>query len=62
VDVGMKSAYSQRGFQLIRPEEDWFPGLAKIREDFQSHTWIFGKTPNFKVRKQFLSTRDQGKR
>jgi len=49
VDGGLKTAYSQRGFQLVRPEEDWFPGLGKLREDFQSHTWIFGKTPNFKV-------------
>lgn len=53
VDCGLKAAYNQRGFQLIRPEEDWFPGLEKIREDFQSHTWIFGKTPNFKVSRLF---------
>ena len=44
-----QSCLFQRGFQLIRPDEDWFPGLAKLREDFQGHTWIFGKTPNFKV-------------
>jgi len=43
----------QRGFQLVRPEEVWFPGLDKLREEFESTQWIFGKTPKFKVCRLF---------
>lgn len=42
-----------RGFQLVRPEEVWFPGLDKLRQDFESTQWIFGKTPKFKVCRSF---------
>ncbi len=41
----------QRGFQLIRPDNSWFPGLDKLREEFYSQHWIFEKTPKFKVSK-----------
>jgi len=43
----------QRGFQLIRPEEVWFPGLDKLRREFESTQWIFGKTPKFKIHRCF---------
>ena len=39
----------QRGFQLVRPDDVWFPGLDKLRQEFESNQWIFGKTPKFKV-------------
>ena len=41
--------FYKRGFQMIRPDNDWFPGLDQLRQDFYSHQWIFGKTPKFKV-------------
>ena len=34
---------------MIRPDEQWFPGIDKTREEFESFNWIFGRTPNFKV-------------
>jgi lipoyltransferase 1 len=52
-DEGFEAASNQRGFQMIRPDNDWFPGLDQLREDFYSHQWIFGKTPKFKVSKTF---------
>ena len=53
-DEGFEGACKQRGFQMIRPDNDWFPGLDDLREDFYSHEWIFKKTPKFKV--SFSST------
>ena len=38
---------NSRGFQMIRPDNDWFPGLDQLRADFISHQWVFGKTPKF---------------
>jgi len=52
-DEGFEAASNQRGFQMIRPDNDWFPGLDQLRQDFYSHQWIFGKTPKFKVSKTF---------
>lgn len=52
-DGGMEVACQQRGFQMIRPDESWFPGITKLREELQSHQWIFGKTPKFKISKHF---------
>ncbi len=52
-DEGFEAACHQRGFTMIRPDNDWFPGLDELREDFYSHQWIFGKTPKFKVAKSF---------
>jgi hypothetical protein len=51
-DGGMETANQQRGFQMVRPEDGWFPGLDKLKEDLQSHQWIFGKTPKFKVNRE----------
>lgn len=48
-DEGHEAAKKQRGFQMIRPDNNWFPGLDNLREDFLSKQWIFGKTPKFKV-------------
>jgi len=44
---------NSRGFQMVRPDNDWFPGLDQLRADFISHQWVFGKTPKFKVSKKF---------
>jgi len=52
-DEGFEAGSNQRGFQMIRPDNDWFPGLDQLRQDFYSHQWIFGKTPKFKVSKTF---------
>ena len=49
VDGGAEAIAKQRGFTLVRPDEGWFPGLEKLREELAGHQWIFGKTPKFKV-------------
>ena len=54
-DEGFEAASNQRGFQMIRPDNDWFPGLDHLRQEFYNHQWIFGKTPKFKVRFLFLT-------
>lgn len=52
-DEGPQVAARQRGFQNIRPDNNWFPGLDKLRQEFHGQHWIFGKTPKFKVSKRF---------
>lgn len=52
-DGGLDFASSQGGFQLVNPTEDWFPGLDKIRDEFVSWAWRYGKTPNFTVTRSF---------
>lgn len=48
-DGGSHQISKQRGFQLINPTDKWFPGLAKIRDEYRSWDWRFGKTPKFTV-------------
>jgi len=52
-DGGMEALQHTRGFQMIRPDDEWFPGLQKTREEFESFKWIYGKTPKFKVTQAF---------
>lgn len=51
--VDNETLMHQRGFQMVRPEEVWYPGIDKLREEFESAQWIFGKTPKFKVCRVF---------
>jgi len=53
LDGGAEAIAKQRGFTLVRPDEGWFPGLEKLREELAGHQWIFGKTPKFKVVRDF---------
>ncbi|KAG5895055.1 hypothetical protein JTB14_021022 [Gonioctena quinquepunctata] len=53
IDRGMELANEQKGFQMINPTEDWFPGLDKIRDQLASWEWCFGKTPKFNITKSF---------
>ncbi|GLV43164.1 uncharacterized protein CBL_14157 [Carabus blaptoides fortunei] len=43
----------QRGFQLINPTDQWFPGLSQIRSNLISWDWCYGKTPNFSISRTF---------
>ena len=54
-DGGWEAINRQRGFQMVRPDNDWFPGLDKLREELVSNLWVFGKTPKFTVRAIKLS-------
>jgi hypothetical protein len=53
-DGGMTAVSKQRGFQMVRPDDGWYPGLEKLREELVSHQWIFGKTPKFKVNNRYI--------
>lgn len=52
-DGGWDLVAKQRGFQMINPTNDWFPGLEKTRDEFQTWEWRFGKTPKFNVTRSF---------
>ncbi len=58
VDEGMEGATRQRGFTKVRPDNGYYPGIEQLREDLQSHQWIFGKTPRFKVQRSFALPED----
>ncbi|XP_066593587.1 lipoyl amidotransferase LIPT1, mitochondrial isoform X2 [Prorops nasuta] len=48
-DGGHELIQQQKGFQMISPSEDWFPGIEKIKQELRSWDWTFGKTPEFTV-------------
>lgn len=50
-DGGRDLMMTQRGFQLINPTENWYPGLNEIHDQYTSWEWRFGKTPKFSVLK-----------
>ncbi|CAG9135637.1 unnamed protein product [Plutella xylostella] len=52
-DGGEDQIAKQRGFQFVNPTDQWFPGLAEIRNELQSWDWCFGKTPIFTVSRAF---------
>ncbi|XP_073985907.1 lipoyl amidotransferase LIPT1, mitochondrial-like [Rhodnius prolixus] len=52
-DEGWSFVEKQRGFQMINPTDDWFPGLEKTRAEYSSWDWKFGKTPKFTIFKKY---------
>ncbi|XP_011309909.1 lipoyltransferase 1, mitochondrial [Fopius arisanus] len=48
-DGGDSLVQRQKGFQMINPTEQWFPGLDKLKEEFQSWQWNYGRSPKFTV-------------
>lgn len=52
-DLGWELIAKQRGFQMINPTDEWFPGLEKIRSEYHSWDWRYGKTPKFVARKEY---------
>ncbi|XP_039282240.1 lipoyltransferase 1, mitochondrial isoform X2 [Nilaparvata lugens] len=52
-DGGSQLISRQNGFQLVNPTDDWFPGLAKIRDEFESWDWRYGQSPKFSISKAF---------
>lgn len=47
VDHGRELLMKQRGFQMINPTEQWFPGITEIRSELASWDFRIGKTPMF---------------
>jgi len=60
VDCGEVEAKKQRGFQLLNPTDDWFPGLAATKAHFSGSDWTLGKTPDFTVTRRILELDSQG--
>ncbi|XP_019865519.2 lipoyltransferase 1, mitochondrial isoform X2 [Aethina tumida] len=52
-DGGMELANQQKGFQMVQPSEQWFPGITEIRNQFESWDWCYGKSPKFTISKCF---------
>lgn len=42
---------NELNFQYINPNEESFPGIEKLKRDFSSWEWIFGRTPKFSISK-----------
>jgi len=38
---------ANRGFQMVNPTDEWFPGLSAIERQLAEPEWVFGKTPPF---------------
>ncbi|XP_045504914.1 lipoyltransferase 1, mitochondrial isoform X2 [Colias croceus] len=52
-DAGERHISKQRGFQFINPTDDWFPGLAELRNELTTWDWCYGRTPEFTVSRSF---------
>lgn len=52
-DGGDKLIQKQRGFQMVNPTNEWFPGLDKIRSEYRSWEWNYGKTPDFAINRTY---------
>ncbi|KAF0297303.1 Lipoyltransferase 1, mitochondrial [Amphibalanus amphitrite] len=38
---------ASRGFQMVNPSDEWFPGLAALEAGLADPGWVYGKTPRF---------------
>ncbi|CAH0727485.1 unnamed protein product, partial [Brenthis ino] len=52
-DGGDRQISKQRGFQFVNPTDEWFPGLAEIKNELVTWDWSFGRTPLFTVSRSF---------
>ncbi|XP_063928503.1 lipoyl amidotransferase LIPT1, mitochondrial-like [Zophobas morio] len=52
-DGGLELANKQKGFQMINPTEQWFPGINALRDTFQGWEWRYGRTPKFTITRSF---------
>ncbi|XP_033229345.1 lipoyltransferase 1, mitochondrial [Belonocnema kinseyi] len=59
-DGGYNLVQKQKGFQMINPTEDWFPGINNLVSDFSSWDWTYGKTPKFTVTRHVEMTAPNG--
>lgn len=49
LDVNDQRSADQQKIHMVNPTESLYPGLNKIRDEFASWEWRFGKTPKFTV-------------
>lgn len=52
-DGGQELIKKQRGFQMINPSDEWFPGIDKVCTELKSWQWNFAKSPDFTLRKKY---------
>ncbi|XP_072941603.1 lipoyl amidotransferase LIPT1, mitochondrial isoform X2 [Epargyreus clarus] len=52
-DGGQGQISKQRGFQFVNPTDEWFPGLAELKNELQTWEWCYGRTPIFTVSRSF---------
>ncbi|CAB3240992.1 unnamed protein product [Arctia plantaginis] len=52
-DGGQAHISQQRGFQFVNPTDEWFPGLAELKNELQTWDWNYGRTPVFTVSRAF---------
>lgn len=38
---------ANRGFQMVNPTDEWFPGLSELESAMSDEAWVYGKTPQF---------------
>lgn len=52
-DGGQEMIEKQRGFQMVNPTNDWFPGLDSLRAEYQGWDWSYGRTPEFMFNRSY---------
>lgn len=38
---------ASRGFQMVNPTDEWFPGVSELESSLADPAWVYGKTPKF---------------
>jgi lipoyltransferase 1 len=53
-DGGEELITKQRGFKLVNPSNQWFPGIDKIKAELRSWDWNAGRTPPFNIQRSYM--------
>merc|ERR1719402_1358892 len=55
VDIAKEFVKSERvDIVKVDPKEETFPGIGSMAESLESWNWVFGKTPQFSLKKSFI--------
>lgn len=52
-DKSWPQVQKQKGFQMVNPSDEWFPGIQKIRNELSSWDWNFAKSPKFEINQDY---------
>ncbi|CAK8679663.1 unnamed protein product [Clavelina lepadiformis] len=55
VDIYQRKHASSEVYEISTNDEKLLPGVGKYREELSSWEWIFGKTPEFSLKREFLN-------
>jgi len=53
-DGGEETIKQQRGFKLVNPSNQWFPGIDQIKAELRSWNWNAGRTPPFDIKRSYV--------